>query len=35
MILPIIAYGDDVLKKKAEKITPDYPGVKTFDCRYV
>lgn len=28
MILPIVAYGDDVLKKKAEKITPDYPELK-------
>lgn len=25
MILPIIAYGDPVLKKKAQEITPDYP----------
>ncbi len=28
MILPIVAYGDDVLKKKAEEITPDYPELK-------
>ncbi|WP_100616113.1 peptide deformylase [Confluentibacter citreus] len=26
MILPIIAYGDPVLKKKAEDITKDYPN---------
>ena len=25
MILPIVAYGDPVLKKKAEEITKDYP----------
>lgn len=25
MILPVVAYGDPVLKKKAKKITPDYP----------
>jgi peptide deformylase len=25
MILPIVAYGDAVLKKRAEDITPDYP----------
>jgi peptide deformylase len=25
MILPIVAYGDKVLKKKAEDITQDYP----------
>lgn len=28
MILPIVAYGDPVLKKKAEEITEDYPGLK-------
>ena len=28
MIYPIVAYGDPVLKKKAEEITPDYPGLK-------
>jgi len=27
MILPIIAYGDPVLKKKAGDITKDYPGL--------
>jgi len=27
MILPIVAYGDPVLKKKAEKISQDYPGL--------
>jgi peptide deformylase len=28
MILPIVAYGDDVLKKKAQEISPDYPELK-------
>lgn len=28
MIYPIVAYGDPVLKKKAEEITQDYPGLK-------
>lgn len=28
MIYPIVAYGDPVLKKKAEEITPEYPGLK-------
>jgi peptide deformylase len=28
MILPIIAFGDPVLKKKAVDITKDYPGLK-------
>lgn len=27
MILPIVAYGDPVLKKKAEDITKDYPAL--------
>ena len=27
MILPIVAYGDPVLKKRAETITADYPGL--------
>ena len=27
MILPIVAYGDRVLKKKAADITPEYPGL--------
>jgi peptide deformylase len=27
MILPIVAYGDPVLKKKAEEISRDYPGL--------
>ena len=27
MILPIVAYGTSVLKKKAEEITPDYPNL--------
>ena len=26
MILPIVAYGDPVLKKKAKEITKDYPN---------
>lgn len=25
MILPIVAYGNDILRKEAEDITPDYP----------
>lgn len=28
MIYPIVAYGDPVLRKKAEEISPDYPGLK-------
>ncbi len=28
MILPIVAYGDPVLKKKAKAITPEYPKLK-------
>lgn len=27
MILPIVAYGDPVLKKEGEEITKDYPGL--------
>ena len=30
MILPIVAYGDPVLKKKAKPITPDYPNLSTL-----
>ena len=30
MILPIIAYGDPVLKKKAQDITPDYPNLSRY-----
>ena len=30
MILPIVAYGDPVLRKKAEKITKDYPNLDTL-----
>ena len=30
MILPIVAYGDPVLKKKATKITKDYPKLKVL-----
>lgn len=28
MILPIVAYGDPILKKKAKTITPEYPKLK-------
>lgn len=28
MILPVVAYGDPVLKKKAKNITPEYPKFK-------
>lgn len=28
MILPVVAYGDPVLKKKAKDITPEYPNLK-------
>ena len=28
MILPIIGYGDPVLRKVGEEITPDYPNLK-------
>ena len=30
MILPIVAYGDSVLKKKAEPITKDYPDLEVL-----
>ncbi|MEC8248377.1 MAG: peptide deformylase, partial [Bacteroidota bacterium] len=30
MILPIVAYGDPVLKKKATEISSDYPNLKTL-----
>lgn len=30
MILPIVAYGDPVLKKKAVDISPDYPDLNQF-----
>ncbi|PWH83005.1 peptide deformylase [Algibacter marinivivus] len=30
MILPIVAYGDPVLKKKAKDITPEYPKFDTL-----
>jgi peptide deformylase len=30
MVLPIVAYGDPVLKKKAEDITKDYPNLDTL-----
>ncbi|HMR85413.1 MAG TPA: peptide deformylase, partial [Niabella sp.] len=28
MILPIVAYGNPVLRKVAEDVEPDYPGLK-------
>ncbi len=28
MILPIVAYGSPILRKKADDLTPDYPGLK-------
>jgi peptide deformylase len=39
MKLPIIAYGDPILRKKAADISPDYPGLNTlidnmFDTMY-
>lgn len=30
MLLPIVAYPHPVLKKRAEEITPDYPGLADF-----
>jgi peptide deformylase len=27
MILPVVAYGSNILRKVAEEITPDYPGL--------
>ncbi|MCX6285927.1 MAG: peptide deformylase [Bacteroidetes bacterium] len=30
MILPVVAYGHPVLKKKAQEIGPDYPDLKQF-----
>ena len=30
MILPIVAYGDPVLKKKATEITSDYADLKSL-----
>lgn len=30
MVLPIVAYGDTVLKKKAQNITADYPDLKVI-----
>lgn len=30
MILPVVAYGHPVLKKKAQEIGPDFPGLKEF-----
>ncbi|MFN8286247.1 MAG: peptide deformylase [Chitinophagales bacterium] len=35
MVLPIVAYGDPVLRKKGEDITKDYPGLeKLIDDMY-
>ena len=28
MILPIVGYGDPVLRKVGEEVTPDYPNLK-------
>ncbi|MCK9203030.1 MAG: peptide deformylase [Bacteroidales bacterium] len=30
MIFPVVAYGHPILKKVAEDISPDYPGLKDF-----
>lgn len=30
MVFPIVAYGSEVLRKKAVAITPDYPGLEQF-----
>jgi peptide deformylase len=30
MILPIVVYGNDVLKKKTQTVTPDYPDLQTL-----
>jgi len=30
MILPVLAYGHPLLKKKSQEIGPDYPGLKEF-----
>ncbi|MDR2410003.1 MAG: peptide deformylase [Bacteroidales bacterium] len=30
MILPILVYGNDVLKKKTQAVTPDYPELQTL-----
>jgi peptide deformylase len=30
MIFPIVVYGDPILRKKAEPIGPDYPGLAEF-----
>ena len=32
MVLPIVAYGNPVLRKVGKEITRDYPEL---DCRYV
>ena len=35
MILPIVAYGDPVLKKRAIEITPEHPNLEQIYCQYV
>lgn len=30
MILPVVAYGSGILRKVAEEITPEYPGLEKF-----
>lgn len=35
MILPIYVYGQPVLRKVAEDITPEYPNLKEPDREYV
>lgn len=30
MIYPIVIYGDEVLRRRCEELTPDYPDVKTL-----
>ena len=30
MIYPIVAYGDPVLRKKAQDISPEYPDLKNL-----
>ena len=34
MILPIYVYGQPVLRKVAEDITPDYPNLKELICSF-
>lgn len=30
MILPVVAYGSNILRKVAEEVTPEYPGLEKF-----